>query len=220
MERCLSFGSVSAGAPPLRRVGFQHLKRPELRGSVVNYPSNPCFHPRCAFKVVESLDMKQDRQCLEAHAIVIIEEGPLSVRSREEVKDIIHLNFNIRKHEFSVVRSRQEPFVAVFQDSHHRDIIFTIGMAVDGPVELGLHPWDVDRFGDNELFPYHAKICVEGIPQHIWSKEVVSKLLGDESIIIHVEEDTARKVDQRSFDCWVVCNDLSRIPQLVLLSIM
>jgi hypothetical protein len=119
-----------------------------------------------------------------------------------------------------VVRSRPEPFIVVFHDSHHRDILFAAGRVVDGPVELGLHPWDVDRFGGRELFPYHAKICFQGIPHHIWSREVASKLLSDEAIIIHIEEDITRKVDQRSFDCWVVCKDPSRIPQLVLLSVM
>jgi hypothetical protein len=103
--------------------------------------------------VEESQEMKQERQYLEAHAIVITKEGPLSVRSREEVKNIIQLNFNIRKHEFSVVRSRPEPFIVVFHDSHHRDILFAAGRVVDGPVELGLHPWDVDRFGGERVVP-------------------------------------------------------------------
>jgi hypothetical protein len=55
--------------------------------------------------------MKQARLFLSTHAIVINEEGPMSVRSREEVKDIIQFHFDLRKHEFTVVCSRPEPFV-------------------------------------------------------------------------------------------------------------
>jgi hypothetical protein len=83
-----------------------------------------------------------------------------------------------------------------------------MGRVVNGLVELGLHAWDVDTFRERENFPYHAKLCVEGIPHHAWGIGIVEKILSDEVVIVHVEEESERKKYERSFDCWVVCKDL------------
>jgi hypothetical protein len=219
MERRLSFGSVSGGSRPPRRVESHLQGRPAAaRGSAVNYPGDPRFRPRCAYKMATiSSEMEQHCQHLSDHAIVITEEGPMGVRSREEVKDIIQHHLGIRKLQFSVVYSHPEPFTALFQDAHDRDVVFAAGRVVDGPVELGFHTWDVDRFGDREILPYHVRLCLEGIPRHAWN--IVEKVLCDEAMVLHVNEDTQRRIDQRTFDCWVVTKDPSKLPQMVFLSL-
>jgi hypothetical protein len=157
----------------------------EVRGSAINYLGNPRFCPRCAFKVAAtSQEMEQNYQYLLRHAIVVMDDGSLAVRSREEVKDIIQLHFGIRKHEFSVIYSHPEPFTIVFHDSHFRDVLFTAG-----------------------------------VPHHAWNLTTIEIFLCDEATILHVEKDTQRKIDQHTFDCWVVAKDPSRIPQTVFLSL-
>jgi hypothetical protein len=37
---------------------------------------------------------------------------------------------------------------------------------------------------------------------------IVEKILSDEVVIVHVEEESERKKYERSFDCWIVCKDL------------
>jgi hypothetical protein len=90
---------------------------------------------------------------------------------------------------------------------------------VEGPIELGFHEWDIDRFGNREHIPYHVKLSLEGIPQHAWFREVADQVLCDEAIVHHVLEDTLRRTDQRAFECWAYCKDPSRIPQVVYLSL-
>jgi hypothetical protein len=70
---------------------------------------------------------------------------------------------------------------------------------VDGPIKLGFRVWDLDCFGERDSIPYHVKLSLEGIPHHIWSREIAAKVLCDETIVHHVEEDTVRHVDQRVF---------------------
>jgi hypothetical protein len=50
-------------------------------------------------------------------------------------------------------------------------------------------------------------------------REVEDKVLRDEAIIHHVEEDTQERIDQRSYKCWAYSRDPSRIPQLVYLTL-
>jgi hypothetical protein len=151
--------------------------------------------------------------------VVIFDEGPMVVPSREEVKDTIFHHFGIRRHEFSVTHSSPESFVAFFHETHDCDIVFVAGRAVDGPIELRFQEWDLDRFGDRELLPYHVKISMEDIPHHAWCREIIEKVLCNEAVIRHIEEDTERQVDFRVFQCWAVCKDPSRIPQEVFLSL-
>jgi hypothetical protein len=155
MERRRSLGGTSVlRQDPGRLEAAAGERMAEPRGCAVNYPGNPRFRPRFAFKFSTSTaDMEQREAMLSKLAVVIMDEGPMAVRSREEVKDIIAHHFGVRKHEFFVYRSFPEPFIAIFAESHSRDVVFAAASAIDGPIELGFHAWDLDRFGDRENIP-------------------------------------------------------------------
>jgi hypothetical protein len=122
MERHLSLGSGSVGAHS-RRESCHGGFVTEERGNALNYPKNPCFRPRLAFKMKgTSQEMEQKRQFLTAHAMVITEEGPMGVRSRDEVNDIIWHHFGIPKHEFYIYHGYPESFVAYFHEVEARDV--------------------------------------------------------------------------------------------------
>jgi hypothetical protein len=69
----------------------------------------------------------------------------------------------------------------------------------------------LDRFGTKENLPYHVRLSLEGIPQHAWNKDIANKVLGDEAIIHHVEEETLDRLDHRVFHCWAFSRDPSII---------
>jgi hypothetical protein len=110
-----------------------------------------------------SQEMEQHKQMLSNHAVVITDEGPMRVQTREGVKDIILHQFGIRKHECYVYQRYPKPFVVVFPDSHDRDVVFASEKVVDDPVELHFHEWGLDWFGDREVIPYHVRLSIEGI---------------------------------------------------------
>jgi hypothetical protein len=168
-----------------------------------------------AVKIADTSDeMEQRKELLMNHAVVITEEGPMGIQSRDEVKNIIFSQFGIPKHEYYVDRSYQELFIAIFLESHNRDVLLAAGRAVEGTIELCFHAWDLYRFGDRENLPYHVRISMEGIPQHAWCKEIVDKVLYNEAIIHHVEEETLDRVDQQVFKCCAFSKDPSRMPQV------
>jgi hypothetical protein len=116
------------------------------------------------------------------------------------------------KHDCYIYRSYTEPFIAIFPDTHNRDVVFAAARVVDAPIVLGFHTWKLDRFGDRMNLPYHVRLCIEGIPQHAWLREVADKVLCDEAIIHHIEENTLERTNQRTFNCWAFSRDPSRIP--------
>jgi hypothetical protein len=62
-------------------------------------------------------EMEDRHHFLVNHAILITDVGPLVVRSREEVKNLIHFRFGICKHEFMVYHSNLEPFTTIEKPS-------------------------------------------------------------------------------------------------------
>jgi hypothetical protein len=221
LERRLSLGSASAGAQrrggrPPREIG----KEVEFRGgSAINFPGNPRFRPRVAFKMASSTEEMDDRRyLLTNYALIVKEEGSLGLRSSEELKDLILHHFGIRKHEIYAYRSSPDPFIAIFSERRGRDLVFAAGRIIDGPVELRFRVWDLDEFGDRAIVPYHVKLSIEGIPQHAWSQHIADKVIGDAAIIHHVDECTRKKIDQRSYQCWAFSKEPSNIPQIVFLT--
>jgi hypothetical protein len=180
LERRLSLGSASAGAQrrggrPPREIG----KEVEFRGgSAINFPGNPRFRPRVAFKMASSTEEMDDRRyLLTNYALIVKEEGSLGLRSSEELKDLILHHFGIRKHEIYAYRSSPDPFIAIFSERRGRDLVFAAGRIIDGPVELRFRAWDLDEFGDRAIVPYHVKLSIEGIPNMLGLSTLQTKSL-------------------------------------------
>ncbi|KAK3158167.1 hypothetical protein QOZ80_2AG0133740 [Eleusine coracana subsp. coracana] len=151
---------------------------------------------------------------------MIEEHGPLGVQYVKEIAAILLHHFGIRKHEVHIYRCAPDPCVATFSESAARDLVFAAGRVIDGPVELSFHAWDLDRFGDRASVPFHIKISIEGIPHHAWYQEIADKVLCDEAVIHFVDEDTRNRVDLRAYNCWAFCQDPSRLPQVVYLTLL
>jgi hypothetical protein len=200
MHRRRSFGSAEAGQHLPLHGGPPPQNR--ARGSAINYPGKLRFRRQFAFKAISaSEEMDQRIRILVSHTLLITDDGPMAVRLREEVKDLIHLQFGISKHGFSVYRNNPGPFLAIFHEARDRDVLFVVGRVVEGPVELGFHALDLDRDGTREIIPFNVKVCLEGLPSHAWYREVAKKALCDEAVIYHVDQETINRVDQRTYDC-------------------
>jgi hypothetical protein len=220
MERHHSLGGAPLGDHQFRRREEldAELSR-EICGSAINFLGNPWFRPRCAFKRIHTFeDMDHRQHFLERHAVVISNVGPISVKSREEIKVLIQHHCGIHKHEFSIHRHRPKPYIAIFHETHARDVVFAAGRIVEGPFELEFHAWDLDRSGHREIVPYHVKISIEGLPQHAWCPKVAQKVMCDEVTIQYVDEATRKRTYRSVFSCWALSKDPSKIPQMVLLS--
>jgi hypothetical protein len=73
---------------------------------------------------------------LSRHALLVKEEGPLGIRSCEELKEVILHHFDIRKHEMYVYRSSCSSFIIIFSDKHARDEVYVVGRIFEEAIEL------------------------------------------------------------------------------------
>jgi hypothetical protein len=128
-----SFGSAGRREPPRA----EDIERGISLGSAINFPGNMCFMPRVAFKMaMTTKEIEERRWLLSRFALLVKEEGPLSLRCPEELKNVMLHHFGIRKHEIYIHCSTPEPFTLIFTDQHTRDIVFGARRLIDGPVEL------------------------------------------------------------------------------------
>jgi hypothetical protein len=191
MDHRASFGTILCSS------GRSREPEADGRGSVINFLGNPRFHPRVAFKMASTdPDMEERRIMLTNYAVVVKEEGPLGLRSCEELKDCISHHFGIRKHEFYTYRSRPNSFIVIFSERRARDVVFAAGRLIDGPIELGFEAWDIDVLGERTIIPFHVELSIEGLPLHAWNQGITDKILCEEAIVHHVEECSRQRVDQ------------------------
>jgi hypothetical protein len=164
-------------------------------------------------------EIQQRRSMLVHHALIITEEGARGVASKEEVVDIVEHHFGLLRYEFNVICTNLEPFIIIFSDRAARDLVFARGKVVDGSAELRFHLWDPDRFGELVLLPFHVKLSLEGIPHHAWLQGIAERAVGEQVVIHHVDQTSHRKIDLRFFICWAFCQNTTRIPQVVYLTL-
>jgi hypothetical protein len=169
-------------------------------GSAINYPGNPRSWPHVVFKMATTIPAMIEREeMLSQYTLLVKEEGPLGLRSCEQLMEVIFHHFGVCKHEMYVYHSNPHPFIVIFSEKRARDVVFTAGRLIDGVVELSFSVWELDEFGERSIIPYHVRLIIEGLPQHVWSQESANKVLYDEVVIHHVEEGTRKKIDQRFF---------------------
>jgi hypothetical protein len=184
----------------------------EAWSNTMNFLGNPRFRPRLAFKSAStSTEVEERKDMLSCLMLLVKEEGPLGLRSTEELRDVLFHHFGIRKHELCVYRSHPHPFIMILPDRHARDIVFGAGRVINGPIELSFSSWDLDELGDRTIIPYHVRLSIGGLPQHDWSQSVADKVLCDEAVIHHMEECTSKRFDQCSYQCWALSKDPPKI---------
>jgi hypothetical protein len=224
MAHRLSLGSSSVGSRRWYPGIAQDRGRAALdqvRPRAADFPGIPRRRPRVVEKLAWASDeIQQRREMLTHHALLVTEEGSLGVASREEVDEIIGHQFDLLRYEFHVFRNTPEPFIVLFSDRAAIDVVFTRGKVSDGRVELRFHAWDVDRVAERCVLPFHVKLSIEGLPQHAWVQDIADKVLCDEASIHHVDQATRRRIDHRFYVCWAFCQNPSRIPQLVYLTLI
>jgi hypothetical protein len=70
---------------------------------MAEFPGNPRQRPRVAEKTAWSSDEVQQRsEMMSHHSLVVNEEGPRGVTSREEVAEIIEHHFGLRRYDFHI----------------------------------------------------------------------------------------------------------------------
>jgi hypothetical protein len=199
VERRRSFGNDSNRG----RVAPHAIPPPDWRaGQVTDFPGNP----RQRLKFVEQFawapdEIQERRSMLMHHAVIVTEEGPRGVASKEDVVDIIEHHFGLLRYEFNVICTNPEPFIILFSDRAARDLVFARDRVIDGPVQLRFHQWDVDHFGERSIVPFHVKLSLKGLPHHAWFREIAEKVVVSDAVIHHVEQGTRRRSDMRFYVC-------------------
>lgn len=109
-----------------------------------------------------------DRMDLLLHkALLVTEEGPFGITSKEELAKAVQHHFRLKRYVLRVYRYNPEPFIIFFEERETRDRVLTRGRLVDGPYEFRFHAWSLERHGHKNPIPFHVKLSIEGIPQYV-----------------------------------------------------
>ncbi|KAL5213576.1 hypothetical protein ABZP36_002728 [Zizania latifolia] len=136
----------------------------------------------CIISAIEPIDTK-----VEHHANVSLVAWQMELPpSGQKVElgyfaDDFRQFFNVRRLDIQVTEFFPEDFLVTLANRDLRDVALDAGsFAINGHV-YGLRPWDVKLHAEPSLFPYHAHLCLEGLPIHAWTKQAVAQAVVDVS---------------------------------------
>ncbi|CAL4962704.1 unnamed protein product [Urochloa decumbens] len=108
-----------------------------------------------------------------------------------------------------VSRCSPDSFLLNFETMEMRNAAYSFRKLSEGPAALHLMPWgrQVSASATVSHLFYHARVCLEGIPDHAHNVESVLHLLPAQSFVERVDYDRKTEDEKGCFILWVWCND-------------
>jgi hypothetical protein len=113
--------------------------------------------------------------------------------SRERAASIayeLHRKLRVPHWNISVSPHKPEDFHVRFDFPEQRDAALPAGTVYVGTTTYLIQPWRLEASTRPTSWFFHAKICVEHLPTHVWMAEGVKRVLGDVCIFDHMEAAT------------------------------
>jgi hypothetical protein len=65
---------------------------------------------------------------------------------------------------------------------------------------------------------YRVRLCLDGVPDHVWSPEVVERIIGNRCALQYIVIDLVQPTDTRHIELWAWARDPCKIPKKVWLA--
>ncbi|KAE8780462.1 hypothetical protein D1007_46385 [Hordeum vulgare] len=71
-----------------------------------------------------------------------------------------------------------------------------------GLSSLEVRAWSADRHSDWTSLSFHVRLCLEGLPMQLWSKELAALAISRRCVLDAVEDDSMRCVNTETLNLW------------------
>jgi hypothetical protein len=89
-----------------------------------------------------------------------------------------------------------------------------------GGREFRLRRWSMTDQATRAAMRYYVKICLEGLPLHLWSESFATAVLGRSCLVHYAEEHSGRRESTEIFELMAWSVDLTAIPLRVWLTVL
>ena len=114
----------------------------------------------------------------------------------DHVKRAICSQMGVRDDDVKVARHKLEDFLIVFRHPHHRDAALDKRNLTVRSGHIKMLPWRTLPYGDYCDLKYHMRLCLEGIPLHVWNENIAKRAVARSCDLDYVEHRSLRRDDR------------------------
>lgn len=140
--------------------------------------------------------------------------APVSTGIRE-IEAVVLDELRLHRGEVTVSRHQPKPFLIKFSNPRHAEEAFKRSCLRHHGIVINVRPW---RSLDAELAAsllFRVRLCLEGIPAHVWTPEIVERLIGRTCSLECMDTNFLHTDDTRTIDLWAWTANPSKIPKRV-----
>ncbi|CAO2043195.1 unnamed protein product [Urochloa humidicola] len=135
------------------------------------------------------------------------------------IEELLMEKLHLQRGDVSVTVHQPEPYLIRFERSDHCAAAKDRGRFQGHVIDICLHPWRSLTHAMGMRIFYRVRLCLDGIPPHAWTPEIVERIIGRTCALQCINTDLVQPRDTRHIDLWAWTANPSEIPKRVWLFI-
>nr|TKW29822.1 hypothetical protein SEVIR_3G420500v2 [Setaria viridis] len=135
-----------------------------------------------------------------------------------DIAGLISRELHLRHGEVNVTLHQPEPYLIRFVSETQAAEAWRRGRFTGGGIDICLRPWRSLTHALGFRIFYRVRLCLDGIPSHAWTPEIVERVIGHKCALQHIVTDLVQPADSRHIELWAWTVDPSEIPKKVWLA--
>nr|TKW29143.1 hypothetical protein SEVIR_3G377000v2 [Setaria viridis] len=168
--------------------------------------------------VSDSFHLEHDAREWEACALVPWALHLPPGAGARDIAGLISRELRLRPGEVSVTLHQPEPYLIHFDSATQAAEARRRGRFTGGGLDICLRPWRSLTHALGFRIFYRVRLCLDGIPRHAWTPEIVERVIGHKCALQHIVTDLVQPADSRHIELWAWTVDPSEIPKKVWLA--
>lgn len=111
-----------------------------------------------------------------------------------------------------------EPYLIRFERPEDCAVERAKGRFTRRGIDICVGPWRSLTHAFGMRIFYRVRLCIDGIPTHAWTPEIVERVIGSKCALQYIITDLVQLHDTRHIDLWAWAEDPSTISKVVWLS--
>ncbi|KAL6896938.1 hypothetical protein ACP4OV_007510 [Aristida adscensionis] len=168
----------------------------------------------CTRPTSNDLELELSRCESNGATIILLAGGTKDTVPTSKISDALCYEFGIINTDLAVMKHHPEDYFVYFSHKHHQELAANRGAFKYEGLNIQVRRWRMRTYSEHAEQRYHVRLCLEGIPIHAWTQQVVNKVVSKMCSVHYIEENSLNHSDTRSLNLWAWVNDPSKIAKV------
>ncbi|CAN6350864.1 unnamed protein product [Urochloa humidicola] len=188
---------------------------------MATYPGHPRARPELTVCAISATgNIKRKREELIGKTAVCWLSSNSHDTNPNHVAAALEEQLHIDRREFKVIRHYPEQYLIFFDDPSAFHCVLHYKEVCSRGRVFNFDQWTERRGARIGQLEFRVRLRIEGVPVHAWSEEVVANIISPTCAIHYIDGHSRRRDRTRTYDLWAWCENPSKIPKKVLLTVV